>query len=368
MIPDFTKILLEFKSIPRPKRERTFMEISKYPHYENVCSNILQFYLNPHNEHDLGNLVLNSLVSIVDKNFKFNTDFETIEVIRELKTINDKRLDIVILTNKYAIGVENKIFHFLHNDLEEYASTIKSNYSNKQPINIVLSLNKIISKEDKEKISKSNFINITYEQLFENIKKDIGNYLGNANSKYINYLLDFIKSIENLTSKTMEKKELWKFFTQHSDTIQELSDEFAEYKNSVKQKIYQLKEALTKEEFASMTDKQWIYEGRCLVHDYTIADKYRVSIDTYVDLEGWEIMLFARDPQSTNYLFHTMCQKKNFLPTELTEYERNENGRLIYKKFSLDTEISEVALILADLIKRVENYKQEVKPQEVGYN
>ena len=48
-----TKLLIDFKSIPQYKRTKTFMEISGYPHYENVCSNILSFYLNPANEHGL---------------------------------------------------------------------------------------------------------------------------------------------------------------------------------------------------------------------------------------------------------------------------------------------------------------------------
>ena len=137
-----------------------------------------------------------------------------------------------------------------------------------------------------------------------------------------------------------------------------------EYKTSINQKIYQLKEALPQEDFALLADKQWIYQGRCLVHDFTIGNKFKVSIDTYIDLDGWQIILFARNPHSTNYLFNTMCQKNDFLPNSITEYDRTE--KLIYKRFNLETEISEIARTLADLIKRVENYKEEVSQQEVA--
>ena len=41
-----------------PKKEKTFMEVSGYPHYENVCSNILSFYFNPNEEHRLNDTVL----------------------------------------------------------------------------------------------------------------------------------------------------------------------------------------------------------------------------------------------------------------------------------------------------------------------
>lgn len=106
---DFTKILLDFKSIPRKKRKKTFMEISGYPHYENVASNILKFYLDPSNEHGLKDLVLNSLLHLIDEDFQFDNDFEQIEVYREHKTIEENRLDLVILTDNYAIGIENKV-------------------------------------------------------------------------------------------------------------------------------------------------------------------------------------------------------------------------------------------------------------------
>ena len=45
----FKALLSAFRQqVPeRPERLPTFQEISGYPHYENVCSNILAFYLDP---------------------------------------------------------------------------------------------------------------------------------------------------------------------------------------------------------------------------------------------------------------------------------------------------------------------------------
>lgn len=67
------------------------MEISGYPHYENVCSNILKFYLAPTNEHGLNDLALNSILHLIDKDSQFDTDFEQIEIFREHRFINDDR-------------------------------------------------------------------------------------------------------------------------------------------------------------------------------------------------------------------------------------------------------------------------------------
>ena len=336
------------------------MEIAGYPHYENVCSNILKFYLDPANEHGLKDLVLNSLLHLVDKEFKFDTDFEEIEIYREHKTINNNRLDLLILTDNFAIGIENKIFHHLHNDLTDYNNTVKSNcYNSRKPICIVLSLNKLTSQDDLEKVRLNNFINVTYEQLFLNIKQSIGGHLGNSNISYINHLTDFIKSIENLTPKTMENKALWTFFKNNSQTIQELTDSFSDYRNSLYEKIYQLKDTLPQEEFAPKADKQWIYkEGCCcLVHDYTINSKYKLAVDTYIDTNGWEIQLFGRNPESTNFIFNIMCKDNDFLPKPFENYERGE--RLIYDRFDTDIDIAIVAKSMTDLLTRIENYKRK---------
>ena len=334
------------------------MEIAGYPHYENVCSNILKFYFDPSNEHGLKDLVLNSLLHLVDKDFKVDTDFEEIEIYREHKTINDNRLDLLILTDNFAIGIENKIFHYLHNDLTDYNNTVISNcYNSRKPICIVLSLNKLTSLEELEKLRVNNFVNVTYEQLFQNIKQSIGRHLNNLNISYVNYLTDFIKSIENLTPRTMENKALWTFFKNNSQTIQELTDSFSDYRNSLYQKIYQLKDTLPQDEFAPKVDKQWIYDGSCLVHDYTINSKYKLSVDTYIDTNGWEIQLFGRNSQSTNFIFNVMCKDNDFLPRPLESYERAE--RLIYHRFDTDTDIAIVAKTLTDLLARIENYKQK---------
>jgi len=360
MQTDFIKILLDFKSIPQHKRTKTFMEISGYPHYENVCSNILKFYLNPSNEHGLKDLILNSLLHLIDKDFKFDTDFDEIKIYREYKTLNENRLDLLILTGDFAIGIENKIFHHLHNDLTDYSNTVKSVcYNSRKPICIVLSLNKLTSQEDVEKVRANSFINITYEQLFQNIKQNIGEYLLSSNIGYINHLTDFIKSIENLTPRTMENKALWTFLKNNSQIVQELTDSFTDYKNSLYQKIYLLKDALPQNEFAPTADKQWIYGESCLVHDYTINTKYKLVVDTVIDIHGWEIQLFGRNNQSTDFIFNVMCKDPTFLPLPIENYEKSE--RLIYHRFDTDTDIAIITQILSELLTRIENYKKKVR-------
>src|SRR5437773_1488795 len=66
-IKTFEVLLKVFGQLPKTKaKPRTILEIAGYPHFENVCSNILEFFFNPNEEHGLGEVVLHCLVSLVD--------------------------------------------------------------------------------------------------------------------------------------------------------------------------------------------------------------------------------------------------------------------------------------------------------------
>ena len=68
-----------------PIKEKTFMEISGYPYYENVCSNILAFYLNPKEEHKLGSLLINSLFFLVLADLEILNSFNLVLVFGKCK-------------------------------------------------------------------------------------------------------------------------------------------------------------------------------------------------------------------------------------------------------------------------------------------
>ncbi|WP_181304051.1 hypothetical protein [Rufibacter sp. XAAS-G3-1] len=99
----------------------------------------------------------------------------------------------------------------------------------------------------------------------------------------------------------MENKSLWTFFKNNHDAINELTENFTQYRNSLYQKVYQLKEVFPKEEYAPKAESQWIWNGvkerkgvMALVHDYSISGK-RISVDTYIGLKCWEIKVFGRN-------------------------------------------------------------------------
>ena len=57
LLNDFNKI--NIKNIPT---ETTFLDISGFPHYENVCSNILKFFFSSDELHGLKDLLVRALL------------------------------------------------------------------------------------------------------------------------------------------------------------------------------------------------------------------------------------------------------------------------------------------------------------------
>jgi hypothetical protein len=131
--------LSELKKLPPlQRRQQTFMEIAGYPHFENSCSNILQFYLNPNNEHGFGTLLLDSLATLI--NTDLVTNEQSIEVRREELTDRRNRIDLVIESDDYIIGIENKIFAMAYNPFCDYSKYIGSLSRGRQVHKVLLSL------------------------------------------------------------------------------------------------------------------------------------------------------------------------------------------------------------------------------------
>ena len=136
------------------------MGITGDSHYENVCSNILAFYFDTKEEHGLSNIVLNLLIKVLishNINIELSDNKDKFEVNREYTTLKDNRIDIVIQNENLVIGIENKIYASIYNDLENYSNTL--NKLKKTSIKVLLSLH-----NNSNVVSNTDFINITQKK------------------------------------------------------------------------------------------------------------------------------------------------------------------------------------------------------------
>lgn len=204
----------------------TFMEIGGYHHKENIYSNILRFFLNPQNEHGFNNHLLNDFLNAIGLEEWCNYDNKSVIIDREVSTDNG-RIDLLIRTNQWTLIIENKIYHTLNNDLEDYLSYVireKHNHNESMIKLIVLSLYP-------EKI-ESKYINFTYKELYKLWEHHIQSI--DKSNDYQIYFNQFLKTIKNLAmAPTITNEELL-FIQSNADNIEKivnLNHRFEQYIN-----------------------------------------------------------------------------------------------------------------------------------------
>jgi hypothetical protein len=340
------ELLQEFESLPSPEISESIFDIAGYPHYENVASNILSFYLNPNNEHGLGNLLLSSLLNLSGG---IESRQDVIQISREVSTKNGGRLDIVIETDNQIIGIENKIYHHLNNDLADYSDSIDEWAKPKQlgAIKIVLSTRK--------EVESSGFVCVTYENFLQKIRDRLGEYISTSSQKWLLYLIDFINTIEKLSGKKMDIDKNDIFFIENEDRIIELINDRNKFIAKLNGMVLELKEIIQQ---PSDCEKQWVYAKSVLVHDFNFSG-HTIAFDLEVTPKGWVLKLFGRDANSKSYL------SELFFSPPLIEHKNNlkvMDSRYVLQQFPINSELEEIKAKLLEwmniLIRSNQNHAQ----------
>ena len=291
MISNYEKVLDDFKRlhIQTVAIEPTFLDISGFPHYENVCSNILQFFFQTNEAHGMGDLFIQAILKTLGENIS-NTIIVK-EVFREQLTPSGKRLDIVITTDDYVVGIENKIYAVLTNDLADYSSYLKSILTGRKLKRIVLSINPIVT--------YSGFVNITYKELFKSVDSLMGNYWQGSNRKFMAYLNDFMQNIRRLEGASSMNSDEIKFINDNILDLENLVSTLNSMKKELRQRVQDLGKRMVYDE---QKCKQWFWreDGRLLdylIHDIQI-DGATIAIDTHAYPKGWGIYIWLRESNS----------------------------------------------------------------------
>lgn len=286
MTVELKKLLRKFEEIEKPNLSNpTFLEIAGYPHYENVCSNILSFYFDSNELHNLGDLLIQSILNCIDFDFQEKST-ESISVNREVVTDEGKRIDIVIECEEIVIAIENKIWAPIYNDLNIYSKFIDKEFKGREEIKLVLSVLPVFEG------LKSDFRNITYQNLFDELKANIGEKLIHANPKYLTLLTDFMESISNLTKPDEMNKEMLNFFIEEEERISELMNEKRKLDFFILKKIKKIQGLINLDELENTN--QWIWRKYNLVHDIKTEKDVTVAIDCYFKYEGIELNVWVR--------------------------------------------------------------------------
>jgi hypothetical protein len=273
----------------------------------------LAFYLHPQKEHGLGSLLLVALLKLAGQIIE--NKIRTIKVEREFPTISGGRLDLLILSDAYSIGIENKIFHHLHNDLLDYKNTIDRSAGDQlTPIRIVLSLKPVqIQKE-------VGFVNITYSDLWHEVRANLGFYTVSATQKWITYLIDFMETTELLAGESMNLTDRDQFFIENEDMIDKLVKDRESFIARLNSQVITLKDIIENSDDApKQFVKRWVYASSCLVHDYLLSGN-KVAFDLDISPKGWVLRLFGRNQSSNNYVTQLVSSRRDQITAEESRF------------------------------------------------
>jgi hypothetical protein len=188
-----------------------FLEIAGIAHYENVNSRIYAHFLNSEHEGVRSSFV-NALLQLVNE--KSGKDISLHAFTAHLEEVTNKnyRIDLLLIDsgNKTALIIENKIYHHLDNDLENYWNHIP--FEEKNKVGVLLTL---YPHDIPEEVT-GKFINITHSEWIGCVRNN-GLPMGIPPNYYI-YINDFATTIDRLT-KSYAMNEQTRFYFQHAQKI-----------------------------------------------------------------------------------------------------------------------------------------------------
>ncbi|MBR6840852.1 MAG: PD-(D/E)XK nuclease family protein [Prevotella sp.] len=291
----YSEILKAFSKIPIEENEPTFLDICHYPgeRFEEICSRILEFYFQPKNKHGFRDLWFKALCELLKYECydAFEMSSWTEEYTSESNDSN-KRIDIVLQTPTLVVAIENKIGADLYNPLETYREHIDRKYKDLDKLLVVLTAH-ILSGEEVKKADQNGFTVIRYDQLFNKVKSMLGMYVAKGDQKYLAFMMDFIKTVENRVNM-LKPSDMDKFFTKHREEVESLIEQYNGWKSRIfEQQKYAIADLLSKVQYKS-NDTWWIYQGWDLGIDYLRDTELRIGIESeFKEAEGNPIGQFC---------------------------------------------------------------------------
>jgi hypothetical protein len=118
-------LLAEVKASTPIVRQKTFFSIGGRGHWENPASDVLAFFLNPHEEHGFGPLFLRVFFGCMGVDTGGLTLDTNVQVRVEERLETDERIDLVLRASDWVLAIENKIYHWAANDFDAYARPVR---------------------------------------------------------------------------------------------------------------------------------------------------------------------------------------------------------------------------------------------------
>lgn len=340
------KLLDDFRGLPgRVERPQTFMEIAGYSHYENVCSNILAFFMDPEESHGLRTLVLDALASASNITVADEGLGGSVSVEREVITNRGNRIDILIESDDRAVLIENKIYAIVSNPFADY-----TDYLDRRILDGRAKHKLLLTVFPTNEGRNWGFANLTYTKFVEEMRSLLGSYVSRADTRYLTIFLDFLNTLENLQKETRMDQEFIKFLVERDDEVRSLFNDLKSFRAELRKKVEELRDLIDTSQHRSVEAKD-LWRGDIVSMSDNLyfiiraAEDLLVGIDTHLSPRGWEIQIFPRDKGDPSKL-------RNLLERLKIPFEEKE--RFIYPAhFAYDEKLDQIRLVLQDVVDKL---------------
>lgn len=273
----------------------TYLEIAGKAHKEDVISNILSFFFDSQQPHGLGSIFLEAFLVCMGEQDSYQGS--PVISYREVTTAKGKRIDIVLETEEFVLIIENKINHWLHNDLNEYAAHARRQYKNKKVLLAVLSM-------DAQNCAPQ-FTNVTYTDFIRVLDERLHYGINVSGNNYQFLLNDFFQTLKNLRIKTMVNEQIRTFLVENETIVNALISEKEKLQGELNNRASQLLQMIK----FRPDIKKLIWQKHILINEKIYHNGLWLKADCIVGMDGYHFHTFiqrAGQDDSTSALLNSI--------------------------------------------------------------
>lgn len=324
----------------------TLLEVTGFHRRELLCSRLVAFYLNPQNDHGLGDLLLRALFAVLGEPLPKLPG--KISVDCEVHAEDAGRLDILVDTPQFLLLIENKIFHAEVNDFAGYRRWLKDTTTAGRRMHAVLLC--LRAEPPQNRITKDDFKRVTYQQLWQQVRQEPA-YLQAPATKWKIYLEEFMETTARLDASTSLPKSFQDFLIENKDVLQRLLNDTQKADNEQLRMIGEIKTSLESNTPAceGCQPDFHIYKSKTLVTNFKLS-QWTFSLDLNAELAGWYILFLCYDSRG-NGIVEQVAQRPQI--RELCPDIKPDSDRFIFKRWDIKATKEEVESVFRQSIQLV---------------
>ncbi len=328
--------------------KKSFLEIIRKNTDEGVLSNLYSFFLEPSENHGCGNQLLEALKEIVYLKSGKKLVASEWKITREANTSLGNKIDILIEgisrnNDKCAFIIENKIFHVLNNDLNDYWNSVKIKEDNK--VGIILGISNLSLPQK----VRGNFFFISHIELFTLFKKKLLS-IGALDANI--YLFEFERIIRNISRNQIMSEEI-KFYFDNPQEIDYLATLKRKAESAIELEFKVVEEALKVKSEPNIKQRWVAFDISGMKNIYYIVTfdklfKGDKKIKICIEINSKH---FKNLPLFESILKETLLSKKYLISSYPTDYQSEGFLHLVSKEYTLaEEELENFGVYIAEKI------------------